>query len=549
MIQFPQQLHAIHKFRRNDEIYVADLETGHTFSINEIIEEVLEHCLHLNTDQIIETLAVKYNRFEILENLGFLSKLSDMGLLFSRVPHQEDRTSVSDRLKIFVTQGFLEQRNTASFALNAANHRLLTTLVNHAEVYLGFPEVDEKREEIEKGFDVDGIKPVFFPSRNRTDSVTKFIPKDCDGILSLSPISLGEQIFLKSLSIPFVVRVCSETLATDQGINRTLEKYTALREYDALVCDASWIVPFFSQLVSDTENGFHCVPYGVDVSTFRPMDKANAKRQLAQAVGNPKILDKLLVGVVPGVNVRSATALLRQLSASHPDVHWLVIHPSLEQHFSRSETVSVFSIRNFQDKEASPFVFNALDMAIFPAVLGASSSYLLELAACGIPLIVWGYSEPSEVAGAFRFFQVEPSPFGSLRPPITSISEAIQELMENPNEREKLGMKAREIAVSYTWDATVRQLLNCISGCQKKRGGNHTPTNPLLFTKHYNRAQGELKFQARDLLDGSLIYEIEKAIAMTLSDRHTHKEMEALLLHLCQDAERVKRILAGLDET
>ena len=279
------------------------------------------------------------------------------------------------------------------------------------------------------------------------------------------------------------------------------------------------------------------------------MNKANAKRQLAQAVGNPKILDKLLVGVVPGVNVRNATALLRQLSAANPDVHWLVIHPSLEQYFSTSETVSVFSIRNFQDKEASPFVFNALDIAIFPAVLGASSSYLLELAACGIPLIVWGYNEPSEVAGACRFFQVEPSPFGSLRPPITSISEAIQELMENPNEREKLGMKAREIAVSYTWDATVRQLLNCISGCQKKRGVNHTPTNPLLFTKHYNRAQGGLKFQARDLLDGSLIYEIEKAIAMTLSDRHTHKEMEALLLHLCQDAERVKRILAGLDET
>ena len=216
------------------------------------------------------------------------------------------------------------------------------------------------------------------------------LPEDCDGILSLSPLSLGEQIFLKSLSIPFFVRICNETLATDQGINRTLEKYIALREYDALICDASWTAPFFSQLISDTQmNGFHCIPYGVDVSAFRPMNKANAKQQLAQAVGNPKIVDKLLVGVVPGVNVRNATALLRQLSGANPDVHWLVIHPSLEQYFSTSETVSVFSIRNFQDKEASPFVFNALDIAIFPAVLGASSSYLLELAACGILLIVW----------------------------------------------------------------------------------------------------------------------------------------------------------------
>ena len=85
-------------------------------------------------------------------------------------------------------------------------------------------------------------------------------------------------------------------------------------------------------------------------------------------------------------------------------------------------------------------MFNTLDMAIFPAVLGASSSYLLELAACGIPLIVWGYDEPSEVAGACRFFQVEPSPFNSLRPPIASISAAIQELMENS------GVKGRNLA-------------------------------------------------------------------------------------------------------
>ena len=549
MIQFPQQLHTIHKFRRDDEIYVTDLETGYTFPINKIIEEILAHCRHLSTDQIVEKLAARYNRFEILENLSFLSKLADMGLLFSPVPYQEGPASTADRLKIFVTSSFLEQRNTTSFLLNAANYRLLTTLVNHAEVYLGFPEVNENQEEIEKGFDIDGIKPVFFPNRNRTDSVIKFIPEDCDGILSLSPIPLGEQIFLKSLSIPFFVRVSNETLATDQGINRTLEKYTALREYDALVCDASWTASFFSQLVSDTEmNGFHCVPYGVDVSTFQPMDKANAKRQLAQAVGNPKIIDKLLVGVVPGVNVRSATALLRQLSAANPDVHWLVIHPSLEQYFSRSETVSSFSVRDFQDQEASPYIFNALDMAVFPAVLGASSSYLLELAACGIPLIVWGYTEPSEVVGACRFFEVEPSPFDSMRPPIASISEAVQALVENASEREKLSMKAREVAVSYTWDAIVRQLLNCFSDCQKKRVFNHKSTGPLSFTKHYNRAQGTLEFQARDLFDGSPIYDIEKAIAMTLWDTHTVMEIETLLSHLCQDTERVKRIMAEVRE-
>ncbi|MDE0010523.1 MAG: glycosyltransferase, partial [Candidatus Poribacteria bacterium] len=237
------------------------------------------------------------------------------------------------------------------------------------------------------------------------------------------------------------------------------------------------------------------------------------------------------------------------LSDRNPDVHWLVIHPSLERHFSASETITSFSIRDFQDKEASPFVFSALDMAIFPAVLGAPSSYLLELAACGIPLIVWGYNEPSEVAGACRFFEVEPSPFDSLRPPIASISAAIQQLIENPGEREKLSIAAREVAISYTWDSTVRQILNRFRESQKKRMINHRLADPLSFTKHYNRARGTLEFQARDLLDGSPIYDIEKAIAMTLWNTHTPKEMEALLSHLCQDAGRVKRIMTEMHET
>ena len=96
--------------------------------------------------------------------------------------------------------------------------------------------------------------------------------------------------------------------------------------------------------------------------------------------------------------------------------------------------------------------------------------------------------------------------------------------------------------------ASRRQQQNCFNDCQKKRVVKHPSTSPLLFTKHYNRAQGTLEFQARDLLDGSPIYEIEKAIALTLWDRHTALEIETLLLHLCQDAERVKRIMAEMRE-
>ena len=278
MIQFPCNLHNLHHFKRDGKQFVADLDAGVVVPVNEIVCNVLNVCGSSETDVILETLADKHNRSEVFEAFDFLLKLSEIGFLFSPDPLEIEPPQRRERPKIFLTAGVLESRKTTSFLLSAANHHLLTTLANHADLYLPVSETDNNRQEIEDGLRAEGVHPIFFRS-DRSFSLAKFIPKDCDGILALAPLTVGEQIFLKFNRYPVILRLSNETLISPEARNTLLERCAALRDFDAFACDASWTQTFFSDFVSDP-SVFHHVPYGVDTSIFKPMDKTASKRPI-----------------------------------------------------------------------------------------------------------------------------------------------------------------------------------------------------------------------------------------------------------------------------
>jgi len=436
MIEFPNNLHNLQHFKRDGEQFVADLDAGVVVPVTEVVCDVLNVCGTSETDAIIEILADKHgSRFEIFEALAFLTKLSEMGILFSSDPSHIEAPQHNDRLKIYVTPGVFESRERTPFLLSIANHSLITVLAQHANVYLALPET-VNNQEVEGELGVQGVQPIFFRN-NRTFSPAKFIPKDCDGILALAPLTVGEQVFLKFNRHPVILRLSNETLMSHAARNRYLERCAALRDFDAFACDASWTQDFFSDFVPDMRV-FHHIPYGVDTSVFKPMDKTKCKHQLSQALGNEEILQKPLVGVVPGLNPHETLRFLRKLRSANPDLNYLVIHSSLMDDFTDEGCVNFFNIASQQDKEASPFIFNALDALVFPTILGASPLLLLEIVACGIPTVVWGNSLPKEMSGACRFVQVVPSLFDPVQLPVTSISQELKFLFENPDEQKRL---------------------------------------------------------------------------------------------------------------
>ncbi|MDE0425148.1 MAG: glycosyltransferase [Candidatus Poribacteria bacterium] len=545
MIQFPRNLHNLHQFKRNGEQFVADLDAGVVIPVPEVVCDVLNVCGASETDVVIETLSDKHSRSEVLEALAFLAKLSEMGILFSPDPSNSGHPRCPERLKIYITPSVAESRDRTPFLLSAANHHLTTLLAVHADVYLGLPETLSNYQEIAESLRAEGVQPIFFRN-DRTFSPAKFIPKDCDGILTLSPLTEGEQVFLKFNTIPTVLRLSSEALISHKARNTALERCAALKHFDAFACDASWTQTFFADFVPDMRI-FHHIPYGVDTSVFKPMDKTACKHQLSQALGNAEILQKPLVGVVPGLHPHETLRFMQKLRSANPDLNYLVIHSSLMDDFTGDGCVNFFNIASQQDKEASPFIFNALDALLFPTILGASPLLLLEIVACGIPTVVWGNSVPKEMSGACRFVQVAPSLFDPVQLPVETISQELKFLFENPDEQKRLGQEGLEAVSIYTYEAAVQRILNLFRELRSRPVRQSNPTKlRLLFRKHYNLVSGEIESEALVLSKVPSAVDVEQGIAMSLLEEHTPMEIRTVFQSICQEPERVEKILESL---
>ena len=545
MIQFPRNLHNLHYFKHNGKQFVSDLDAGVVIPVNKVVCDILNACSVSETDTIIDAFSDRYNRSEVFEALAFLSKLSEIGLLFSSHQAEIKPTRRNERPKIFMTAGILESTKTTPFLVSAANHQLLKMLANHADLYLPVSEQDNNRQEIEEGLRVEGVQPIFFIS-DRSFSPAKFIPKDCDGILALAPLTVGEQVFLRFNTIPVILRLSNAALISHKARNTVLERCAALRDFDAFVCDASWTQTFFSDFVPDM-HVFHHIPYGIDTSVFRPMDKTKCKHQLSQALGNETILQKPLVGIVPGLNSNETLRFLQKLRFANPDFNYLVIHSTQMDNFTSDSCINFFNIASLQDKEASPFIFNALDALVFPTILGSFPLLLLEVVACGIPTVVWGYSEPKEISGACRFIQISSSLFDPVDLPVESISEELRFLLENPNEQKDLVQAGLKAISTYTWEETIQRILCLFRYLQNRKVSQYKSTkHHLLFRKHYNPVCGEIESEAFVLSKVPTLLDIEQAIAMTLLEEHTPMEVKTVLHAICKEPERVKKILENL---
>lgn len=546
MIHFPRNLHNLHQFKRNGERFVADLDAGVAVPVNDVVCDVLNACEISETDVILETLTDKYgSRSEILEALAFLTKLSEMGILFSPDPSDSGYPQCPERPKIYVTPGVFESREITPFLLSAANHNLTIVLAEYADMYLALPEGNNNLQEIEESLRTEGVQPIFFRN-DRSFSPAKFMPKDCDGILALSPLTVGEQVYLKSNTVPVVLRLSNEALMSHKARNTALERCTALRGFDAFACDASWTQDFFSDFVSDM-GVFHHIPYGIDTSVFKPLGKIACKHQLSQALGNEVILQKPLVGVVPGLNPHETLRFLQKLRSANPDFNWLVIHSSIDDNFTGDDCVNFFNIASQQDKEASPFIFNALDALVFPTILGSSPLLLLEIVACGIPTIIWGDTIPKEISGACRFIQVAPSLFDPVELPIESISQELKFLLGNPGEQKCLGQKGLKAVSTYTYEAAIQRILNLFRELRSRPVRQFNPAKrQLLFKKHYNLVSGEIESEAYVLSKNPTPVDVEQGIAMTLLEEHTPMEVKTVLQSICQEPERAEKILENL---
>ena len=209
------------------------------------------------------------------------------------------------------------------------------------------------------------------------------------------------------------------------------------------------------------------VPPGVDLNTFQPTDRDEARRQIGYGPG--RIV--LFVGRLErlkGVDIAiRALALLRD--RDHDDVRLLILgEDSRDGNESEKERLKAFASRvgvrdrvDFLGSVAHhelPFFYAAADVCVMPSYSESFGLVALEAQACGRPVVGSG------VAGLRSVVRDEVSGYLIDSHDPAAYAERIGRLLDNPELAQLMGRRGRLLAQRFSWPRTADSLQELFEG-------------------------------------------------------------------------------------
>ena len=211
----------------------------------------------------------------------------------------------------------------------------------------------------------------------------------------------------------------------------------------------------------------HVVAPGIDLATFQPLDRADARRKIGYGPG--RVL--LFVGRLErlkGVDVAiRALALLRD--RANDDVRLIVLGEDVrdgdESEKERLKLVaSASGVRDRVDFLGSvahhelPYFYAAADVCVMPSYSESFGLVALEAQACGRPVVASGVSGlrsvvRDEVSG-YLIDDHDPAIY----------AERIGRLLADPELAQQMGRRGRLLAQRFSWTRTADRLGNLFEG-------------------------------------------------------------------------------------
>ena len=215
----------------------------------------------------------------------------------------------------------------------------------------------------------------------------------------------------------------------------------------------------------------------------------------------------------------------------------------------------------FLPRKQLPTLYNSFDIYCFPS-MAAEETFgltLLEAMACGVPPVVPCFDGLPDVVGeAGVVVPAEELPediagFAAYVSP-SELSKGITSLLED-GPRHELGKKARDRALTFTWDNNAKRLIRLFQELNQIRENQRTaPELSVAFIPHFDAFQHQVENQAL-LLNLTLFLEaplqqkigyvqtIEEGLALTLLKQHTPRQVEAVLTHVFGDASQAAQVV------
>jgi D-inositol-3-phosphate glycosyltransferase len=216
----------------------------------------------------------------------------------------------------------------------------------------------------------------------------------------------------------------------------------------------------------------HVVAPGIDLATFQPLDRAEARRKIGYGPG--RVL--LFVGRLErlkGVDVAiRALALLRD--RAHDDLRLIVLGEDVrdgdESEKERLKQVAAASgVRDRVDFLGSvahhelPYFYAAADVCVMPSYSESFGLVALEAQACGRPVVASG------VSGLRSVVRDEVSGYLIDGHDPAIYAERIGRLLADPELAQQMGRRGRLLAQRFSWTRTADRLGNLFEGAIESR--------------------------------------------------------------------------------
>lgn len=558
MLQCPTQTHHLYKFRQNDQLYIVDLDLFRLVEVNQIAWEAVDLCSTLGTQRLIDHLSQTYPRQLVLSTLNLLGNFQSNGVIFYAASWKNPSARDENRLRIYVPQSkdeWFSDPESISGGTNVALYYMTRSLSKFADIYLS----GETDAEI-----APGIHTVKLSVDRLQESPREFNQRlnqmGVRGILACQHYAVSDILpFFREVNLPIVIQNHAPRGHSGQAINMTLLNHSLMRPYDAFTSPSDSVAKFYSKFISDTRH-FHTNPNGVDADIFQPLDKPKAKADIAKLMKDSRIEKQLTVGFLSRFQPEKGAHVYIQLAEMHPELLFLVggkflLRPS----FQRLPDNLIYV--GFLPRKQLPTLYNAFDIYCFPS-MAAEETFgltLLEAMACGVPPVVPQFDGLPDVVGDAGIvvpaeeFSEDMAGFASYVSP-QELSKGIFSLLEE-GFRKELGAKARERALTFTWNNNAKRLIQLFKELnQIKQNQRTAPDLSVAFVPHFDAFQNQLESRAL-LLNLTPFLEtplqekrgytqtIEEGLALTLLKRHTPRQVESVLTHIFDDASYASKIL------
>ena len=543
MLVCPKSTAHLHKFRQGDRMYVADLSQCLVLEINNITWDILDLCSSFSSEEIIERLGRKYDADLVVEALGSLATMDQQGLLFSNLDISSPalETGTPQKLKILVLQRspYAADITLATGGVSVAHHNLVKSLEAYASLDVG----GDRDERFNEG--VQGIRLQV----DDKSALLKLMANNYDGVLLESHLENRFFSFLHCIDAPFVVPIYSARGHNGDVINTGLVWYAAMRPFDAFLVPTNSVRDLYGRFVCNKDI-FHTIPLGVDANKFCPLEKQKAKNEIAKMLNRSEIATSPVVGFFSRFQPEKGAGIYIKIAKLLPHACFLMTAPTLNI-YAHQELPPNLIYAPQQPRDQLARLLNAFDVYCFPSMVGEETFglALLEAMACGIPPVVPKLDELPEVVGdagivvPARAYDDEIGSFaGTVSPNV--MADAVNALLTDEKTRLTLGGKARERALTFTWDTTAQNviaLFRRLKRIQQLENG-YKRHFAISFAPYLNNRRKQIESRAilnnitlqkeRPLMKDSYAQSIEVGLALALLRKHSRHEVEAVLHHL-----------------